>query len=98
MNTVQSLIQKKAALEKEMAEAIKQAELQKRNLEAQIERERQAQIQSALRAIAEILASHHLTQTEMIRALHSQTQKKDAQAKDEGTGMLSEIRRYYKTL
>ena len=95
MNSVQSLMEKKAALEKEMAQTIKQAESERRKLEQQIEHERQAQVEAGMREIKKIMETHNLNHPDVVRRLHSENLRQKGQIKDEDTGLLAEMRRYY---
>ena len=92
MNTVQSLQEQKAALEREIAEAVKQANERKKALEIEISREREAEIKRGAQEVRKIMQSYNLSQQELVIALADQKQGKD---KDLGSGMLSELRRYY---
>ena len=92
MNTVQSLQEQKAALEREIAEAVKQANERKKALEIEISREREAEIKRGAQEVRKIMQSYNLSQQELVIALADLKQGKD---KDLGSGMLSELRRYY---
>jgi DNA-binding protein H-NS len=98
MTSVQSLIEKKALLEKELAETLKQAQAKKRELEAQIERERRAQIQAGVPEIRKIVQTYHLTPQDLVGVLDAQGPHRASKSMDGDGVMLSEIRRYYNSL
>lgn len=95
MTSVESLIEKKALLEKELAETLKQAQAKKRELEMQIERERRAQIQAGVQEVRKIVQTYNLTQQDLLAVLDAQAAHRAARSADGEGGLLSEIRRYY---
>jgi len=101
MDAIQTLMEQKLAIEKEMADTLRQAALQKRNLEIRIERERQAQVESGLREIREVMAAHNLTESDVLGALDrrnrdaSVSSKKKEAEPVEAQGRLAEMRRYF---
>lgn len=100
MNSVQSLMEKKAALEKELAETVKQAEAQKRNLEIQIERERHAEIIKGTQEVQKLMQIYNLSRQDLLTALDTEAtrQKANPKPKEDDGSLLSEMRKYYKAL
>lgn len=93
MNTVQSLQEQKATLEKEIAEALKQANERKKALELQIIRERDMEIKRGTQEVRKIMQTYNLSRQDLMSGL---ADPQPGKAKDDGVGgMLSEIRRFY---
>ena len=93
MNAIQTLREQKITLEKEIAEAIKQANERKKALELQILKERDAEFRSGIQEVRKIMQNHHLSRQEIFNALSDQYAGKASDTG--GGGMLAEIRRFY---
>ena len=93
MSSVQLLIEQKAALENEIARAIKAAEEKKKNLDEQIAKQRAEEIARGRAEIRALLAKYNLSPEEALGAEPAVT-KKPATGNKRGS-YLSEIRQYY---
>lgn len=91
MSAVQHLQEQKAALEMEIAMAVKAAEARRKALEAQIAKERAAEVEEGKAEIQKLMARYHLTPKEVF-GVSVIPAKKSANAK---TGYLAEIRQFY---
>ena len=91
MPNVQTLKEQKAALEMEIALAVKAAEAKKKALDEQIARERATEIEHGKIEIQKVMEKYHLT-PELVFGVSAMAGKKNADAKP---GYLAEIRQFY---
>lgn len=91
MSSVQLLIEQKAALENEIARAIKAAEEKKKSLDDQIAKQRAQEISQGRAEIRALLAKYNLSPEEALGAEPAVTPAAD----NKRGSYLSEIRQYY---
>ena len=98
MNSLQLLREQKAALEEEIARAVKEANEKKMALEAQIEKQRIQEILFGRAEVQKILIKYNLTIEEAISTappVVTKEGKVSGGVPVKGTSYLSEIRTYY---
>ncbi len=95
MTSLQLLREQKAALEDEIARAIKAANEKKLALEAEIEKQRVQEILLGRAEIQKILKKYNLTMEEALSTAMPVVAKGTAGVPVKGTSYLSEIRTYY---
>ena len=98
MNSLQLLREQKAALEEEIARAVREANEKKRALEAQIEKQRIQEILQGRAEVQKILIKYNLTIEEAISTappVVTKEGKVSGGVPVKGTSYLSEIRTYY---
>ena len=100
MNSLQLLREQKAALEEEIARAVKAANEKKMELEAQIEKQRIQEILYGRAEVQKLLVKYNLTIEEAISTAPPKVTKEGKAAIEgvpiKGSSYLSEIRTYYK--
>lgn len=94
MSSVQLLIDQKAALEIEIARAVKAAEEKKKALEAEIAKRRADEIAQGKAEIAKLMQQYNLRPEEVFGPAAASAKAGGVAGKR--SGYLSEIRQYYK--